>query len=189
MNLALFCYCALVAKMMFFKQLVFIFLFFIFFFAQTSFLPGFNIISPVPNLVFILFFLIIFFEEKKIRIHSFFPELAAGFFLGIPPVSFFVLPVILLSVIHFLKETMDYFLEKTQGKYAIFNFIFLFSVCFVLYNALMGGISLLLIFQFNFGLHIFQNLIFNVIFAIVGFYIWKTIINYGGKNRQLKLFN
>lgn len=173
---------------MWFKHLIVIFLFFIFFFAQTIFLPRFNIISSVPNFVFVLFFLIIFFEEKKGYDHNFFPAFVAGFFLDIYPLSYFGLSIVLLSVVHFFKETADYFLEKTQGKYIIFYFISLFSACFVLYDVLIYFLSFLLNFQFNFGWRTLQSLAYSLIFAIAGFYVWKTISDYAKKNRQLKLF-
>lgn len=173
---------------MWFRYSIIIFLFFLFFITQTAFLPRFFSAGAVPNLVFALFFIIVFFEKKEENKHSFFPEIIAGFFLDIPLLSYFGLSIILLLIVHFFKKMADHFLKDARGRYVILYFIFLFSACFELYNILMYSLSSSPGFRFSFNLQTFQSLAYSLIFACAGFYIYGKLADYAGRNRQLKLF-
>lgn len=173
---------------MWLKYPVIIFFSFLFFIIQTAFLPRFSATGAVPNLVFALFFIIIFFEKKEENKHNFFPEIITGFFLDIPLLSYFGLSTVSLLIVYFFKKVADYFLKDARGKYVILYFTFLFSTCFILYNISMYLLSSLLGFRFGFNLQTFQSLAYSLIFACAGFYVYGKLADYAERNRQLKLF-
>jgi len=190
---------------MWLKFLIIALLFFVAALMQVSFLPHFNIMGVVPNLVFILFFILIFFGEpadsdqgKQNEYYDiFFLVIVAGFFSDIFLHSYFGLSIIALSVVYYFKKLAVYFMGEVKDKYFIFYFIPIFLACFTLNDIILYLFSIFLSFfprsetpfagQFNFGLVILISLIYNLIFACVGFYIHKKISDFVNKNRQLKL--
>ncbi|KKP54336.1 MAG: hypothetical protein UR46_C0024G0004 [Parcubacteria group bacterium GW2011_GWA1_33_6] len=163
---------------MWFKYPLIILLFFLFALLQVSFLPHFSIMGVVPNLVFILFFLFIFFERENQGGETFFTVIIAGFFLDIFSTSFLGKSILLLLVMYLFLRAVTHFLKQKQGKYIIVYFMGLFSLCFVLYALSMYSL---------FSISIFLHLICNLLFALIGFYVYKIIYKNSDANNQLKL--
>ena len=169
------------------KFLIIALLFFFFSIFQNSFLPYFNIMGTSLNLVFILFFILIFFEDKYEYVQGFFLAIIAGFFLDTFLPFYFGIAIGSLLLIYFLKKLITHFLKESQDKYPIFYFIPLFSTCFIAYSTLLYVSSILLHLQFIFWANILMGLIYNLVFACAGFYIYKKVSNVFSKDRQLKL--
>ena len=144
---------------------------------QTSFLPYFSILGATANLIFVLFFLCIFFLRKKEHTAGFFLATIAGFFMDIVSQNGFGVFIITLLALYVLHVTVSNFLKESQGKNIIFYFVAEFCALFLLFELpLIHSFSFLLI-----------NLLYNLFFAIAGFYVYKKLFYRGSDDNQLKL--
>lgn len=171
-------------KSLIIKYIITALLFFVLSIVQSSFLPFFSVIGQVPNLVFILFYLILFFDNRG---ESFFWAIIAGFLLDVFMPSYFGISIISLLVIYLLKKILDYFLKDIQGKYFIVYLIFLFSINFVIYNVLVYISYLILGSSYELSLSLMVSLAYNIIILLPVFYIYKLIARPDYLENQLKL--
>lgn len=164
-------------------------LFFISAIIQSSFLFYLNIMESTPNLIFILFFIIIFFESQNEYNLGFFTAIIAGLFLDIHFSFYFGISIISLLIIYFLKKIAAHFFEEGNKKFSLFYFIPLFLISFLLYGAIMYLFSLLLKSQshFIFDSNALFYVLYNLIVAIVGFYPYRRFIKDNVDENQLKL--
>ena len=168
-------------------------LFFIAAIMQASLLPYILIWGAMPNLIFIIFFIVIFFEDLPLQESShqssegFFLALAAGFFLDILFPSYFGVSIIALLAIYFLKKATAHFLQQTNDTYLIFYFIIMFALGFAVYQGFVYVFSLLFHIEFLVGFYISAQLFYNILVAFLGFYIYKIFLWQQGSNNQLKL--
>ena len=79
-------------------------LFFVLSLIQSSFLPFFSIVGQIPNLVFILFYVILFFDNRG---ESFFWAILVGFLLDVFMPSYFGISII--SLLNRSNFTLDRF--------------------------------------------------------------------------------
>ena len=172
---------------MWYKYLIIFLLFWLFAIIQSSFLPYFNI---SPNLVFVLFFLLVFFEIKGEYNLGIWISLMAVFFLDALSVSYFGISIVSLIAVYFLDKAISHFLKDAEGKQPIFYFLPIFLACFLAFELLLYLLSFLFKYQASFELNSITiiNIIFNLIFAIAGFYIYKIFIKGRRSEKQLKLF-
>lgn len=132
---------------------------------QTSFLVHFNIMGSIPNLIFILYFLVVFFEEPQKYIQGIFSAIVAGFFLDVFSLSYFGASIIYLLIITFVLKHILFLLRKTENKYPIAYFTPLFVLSFIVYSLLFTSVI-------NFWIFLIE-IIYNLVFAFFGFYIYK----------------
>ncbi len=161
------------------KYIIITLLFFLFAVLQTSFLPYFNIAGSTPSLIFILFFILIFFETP-LSSEGFFMAIIAGFFADIFLPSFFGLSIIAFLIIYLANKLAGHFLREGQEKYQIFYFIPVFLAGFAVYEFLLNN--------FNFGEGVLLSLAYSLFFACIGFYICKKLIGKSAADNQLRLF-
>jgi hypothetical protein len=156
--------------------------FLVFALLQQSFLPYFNFFGGTANLVFILFFVLIFFEDNSHYKQGFFLALMAGFFLDLISPFYFGASIISLIIVYFFKNGVDHFLKEWQSHYLIFYFIAIFSTSFLLYNGLLYAFGKMLGISFSLDSTIFINLAYNTILACMLFYFYGNIANIQAKN-------
>src|SRR3989344_9054817 len=132
---------------------------------QTSFLTHFSIMGTSLNLIFILFYLVVFFESSQKYIQGIFSAIMAGFFLDTLSLLYFGVSFIYLLIIVFILKYILYLLHKKKGEYQLIHFATLFVISFIIYNLL----HLMIFFSWIFLIEI----IYNLFFAILGFYIYK----------------
>ncbi len=156
---------------------------------QNSLLAYFNIAGYFPNLVFIFFFSLVFFENKKEYELGLFTGLVAGLFLDVMSTSYFGISVIALLAVYLLEKLSVYFLKGGQDRFSFYYFILLFFGCFLLYNILLYVLSMAFKFSINidFSLGMIIGLLYNILFACAGFYLYRFFI-FRNKDNQLKLF-
>ncbi len=166
---------------------VIIFLFFVVFsLLQVSFFPYFSIFGATPNLVFALFFTLLFFEPQAVSPQSFFTIIAAGLLIDIfLPLYFGPATVTFLLIYLFCKLVMHIFAQGRES-HLIFYYLCLFSVSFLGYNILLYATSLLFNFEFSAGVITAISLLYSLPFAALGFYAGRKIFFHGNDN-QLKL--
>lgn len=143
---------------------------------QTSFLVHYNIMGTMPNLVFILFFLIVIFEDSQKYIQGIFSAIVAGFFLDALSFSYFGVIIILLLIFAFALKQLLSLLRKRRDKHPIIYFVPLFILAFVIYNLFLttaiyflNSPQIMPCLSWVFLIEI----IYNLIFALFGFYIYK----------------
>jgi len=163
-------------------------LFCIFALLQNSILAYFNIFGAYPNLVFVLFFTLIFFEGRDERDTGFWFAIIAGFSLDIFSSSYFGLSVISLAIIYFSKKFSKYFLKESTGEMTIFYFLPTFLIYFIVYNISMYLLSIAFGLQRDLAsiTEIIATLVLNSIVAMAGFYIYNLFVKQKN-NDQLKL--
>jgi Fe2+ transport system protein B len=136
---------------------------------QNSFLAHFNIMGATVNPVFILFFLVVFFSgQNKVSFDwksVFFSAIIAGFFSDIFLSSYFGTTTVFLLMIAFISKKLISLLKGTKDKYPVVYFIPLFILAFLLFNLLQKTFYLNWIFL--------VEIIYNFIFAMLGYYIYK----------------
>lgn len=135
--------------------------------SQTSFLAHFDIMGATLNIVFILFFLVVFFEDSQKYIQGIFSAITAGFFLDIISSSYFGGAIVLLLIITFIMKHLLSLLKKTKDKHPVVYFVPLFILSLFIFNlpliiSHLGWVFLIEIF-------------YNLVFALFGFYLFKTL--------------
>lgn len=163
------------------KTLIIIILFYFFALLQNSFFIHFNLFGAVPNLVFILFFLLVFFEKKNHNYPVILWAIVAGLFLDIFSDASFGVSIVLLIIIGLLIKKAQELLKNREDNRPFAYFWPLFTVFFVLYE------SLLMIYVrffdsshalINFNLSFLSGVIYSLVFGIIGFFIIKKITAY-----------
>lgn len=176
---------------MWLKAIAIIFLFYFFAILQNSFFIHFNLFGAVPDLVFALFFLLIFFAGKKRNYTILFCALAAGLFSDIFSHSYLGVSVILLMAIGYLAKKTQMSLNERGDKYPFAYFISLFIVSLIVYSLFLGLFFYfmgLAIAPIDFSLEFAFKIIYSLFFASVLFWIYKKFMGVAMDNRQLPLF-
>lgn len=166
---------------MWIKLLIIFLLFSLLAILQTSFLVHFNIMGATLNLIFILYFVIVFFEGSQKYIQGIFSAIVAGFFLEVFSSFYFGISFAsLLITVFILKYILD-LLKKKKDKYPIIYFTPLFVLSFIIYNLFLtiaiyflNSPHLMPILSWIFLIEI----VYNLIFALFCFYIYKKFILY-----------
>jgi len=163
------------SKIMWKKLLIIFFSFYIFALLQNSFLTYFNFFGAVPNLVFILFFLLAYFEKGD-NYQIIFLALIAGAFLDIFSYSYLGPSIVSLMIVGFLLKKSQALLKNREDNYPFFYFLPLFAIFLLVYNLFL---SLCLHFfdpsrlAVNFGFGDVFMIIYNMVLASAAFYIYK----------------
>mgnify|MGYP001566743304 CR=1 FL=1 len=184
------------------KLLVITLLFFIIALLQFSFLPYFSIAGFSANLVFVLFFMLIYFSyppvASEVRRHSnyeiFFLIITAGFFLGVYLPYGFGVSIITLFFVYCAKKLAIHFMGEFKEPNSIFYFLPIFVICFMVYNVIFhtfatyyNGFSLSsLRSQFEL-LPTIINILYHCVIISLVFYGYKKIRSLIYNDRQLKL--
>lgn len=162
---------------MWFKYLFLIVIFYFLAVLQSSFLSYFNILGSVPNLIFVLFFLLIFFDKNKNLFDNLLLAIFAGFFLDIFNTSFLGISVILLVLIYFIIAKLLNSLKSSTDQYPLAYFVPIFIISLLIYQT--GNKNL------NFSWVFVADVFYNLIFALIGYFIFRKFL--GKDTRQLSL--
>jgi len=161
------------------KLLVITFLFYIIALLQNSFLIHYNLFGVVPNLIFILFFIIVFFEKRNSTGQTvndylaIFTAVIAGVFLDIFSYTYLGPSIILLIIIGLLVKRTQSSLKNKEDKYPFIYFSFIFIISLFIYNFLItlflspNNIATMI------SLGTVFMLIYNLFIASILFYIYK----------------
>lgn len=168
--------------------------FFIMAVIQNNFLPYFAIMGAIPNLIFILFFTVIFFQNNdKIyswqNIFSFeniFIIAAAEFFLDVFSNHYFGFYAISLIVVYIFINFSNHFFRDQENKNLFIYFICLFLAAFIIFKSLVSVLQYHFILYLN--LSILADLAYNLIFAFAVFYGYNLFRKKFSYEKQLKLF-
>lgn len=166
-------------------QLKFVAIFFLlYFFAilQSSFFTYFRLFGALPDLVFCLFFVFVFFSDQNSPIlgwEQVFVSVSAGFFLdAISPDIFGKNIAIMVLVAFLLKQSQK--LLRNKYEHPFYFFLPLFFLYLLVYYLLSAGI--------NFKISFWTGIIYNMAVASAFFWICKKFVFPEVDNRQLKLF-
>ena len=169
---------------------VIILIFFVLALLQASFLPYFNILGAIPGLVFILFFLLLFFQREREFRQDFLGAIVAGFLMDMYSSFPFGFHIASLIAICLINTGADYFVKDSQGKHQLLYFTGFFAFYFAVNQALLFGFLRIFGMDFHFDtVTIFITLAYSLPFAIIGFYGYKKLANQVVQDSQLKLFN
>ncbi len=172
---------------MWLKYPIIILLFLLLTLFQVSFLPHVSSVVMAPDLVFLFFFLLIFFQSPNQYSESIVVTVIAGFMLDIFLMPYSGVATVSLLLTLVIIQTAFYFLKERQGKYVAFYFIAVFLIAFTFYHAI--------IFLFIHSFHtpallplnnIGIELVWNLAIALIAFGVAKMVIK--KTNRQLTLF-
>jgi|GEM_PF-5379075 len=152
---------------------------------QMSFLPGLMPFGIVPNLAFVIYFCVIFFEDPSRYQDGLMVTIAAGFFLDVFFSPMFGVAIGSLLAIYALVKVSYHFLNDQQGPLLFFSFVILFVIGIVAYSAaieyatgspIIGNSAALLV-----------TVAYNLLAACLGFYGYQISIRRSQRTKQLKL--
>jgi len=179
---------------MWLKYLVITLLFYFFAILQNSFLIHFNVFGITPNFILIFYFLLLYFSPyggPALGWENSFYAIIAGFFLDVFLHSYFGVSIISLLITMFLVKKALQLLWNRGDEHTLLYFIPLFAVYLVIYDAFL---NIILFFSspsfvnFNANWTFIITLVYNMAFALLGFYICKKFNLFKDLDRQLKLF-
>lgn len=169
------------------KYLIIILLFYLFALLQNSFFTHFSLFETVPNLVFILFFLLVFFENNPDHPFGHAPRnyqiifiaAAAGIFLDIFSYTYLGQSIILLIIIGFLLKNTQSLLKNREDRYPFIYFLPLFVIFLLAYNLLLSSYLYFLDpnkIIISIGTKTIFSSIYSLLIASVFFHIYKKIL-------------
>ena len=149
---------------MWLKYLAVFILFYFFAVLQNSFFAHFISLGALPNFIFILFFLLTYFEKNNYSIIYY--AVLGGSFLDLFSAGYFGLSIILFLAAGFILKKIETLLKERQGDgYPFAYFLPLFFILFVIYDFIL---------KFDFNL---LEIICNLIIASAAFFIYKRFAN------------
>jgi len=161
---------------MFKKLLIILLFFYLFILLQNSFLIHYGLFGLAPDLVFILFFLLIFFSSKILE--NLIYAVIAGTLLDLSWYNYLGPSIIFFIIILFLLKKTQSALNIKKDGYPFTYFLTLFLFSFIIYQImsivylwLTDANNLFIIFNIKFLIEI----IYNSLFASFGFWIFKKI--------------
>ncbi|OGZ64583.1 MAG: hypothetical protein A3A98_03445 [Candidatus Staskawiczbacteria bacterium RIFCSPLOWO2_01_FULL_40_39] len=185
---------------MWLRYIIITLLFFIAALMQASFVPYFGIKGIMPNVVFALFFLLIFLKKpyayyyqqsnyllynSLLSYEGLFIVIVAGFFLDIFSSSYFGLSLLSLLMVYFIVKTLVYFLREQQNRYMVFYFLLIFPCAFFVHTIFLQSFSGPITFN---SILLFEFL-YTLVVACTVFYGYKGYIELIKQDRQLRLFD
>ena len=169
------------------KMLAISLLFFVLALVQNSFLPYFFVMGAGPNLVFILFFMVIFFNRQVSFYEGIFFALLVGFLSYILSPWPSEISIVSFLAVYFLVNLSLHFLQENRERYFLIHALLLFLMSFIfcqfLQFLLTNSIHIPRVFAWNF---IFVQLFYNAVIVLVVSFVCH--IFFPGTNRQLTLF-
>jgi len=154
-----------------YKYLIIAVLFYFFALLQNSFFTHFNLFGYSPDLVFILYFLLIFFADAKHTYQIIFISAVGGFCLDVFSYTYLGPYIILFLLLAFLLKKTQSLLRNNNGTYPLVYFLPLFAVFLLANNLIMGSYS---------SIKIIFPLIYSSVVAALFYYIYKRYFNKAG---------
>lgn len=164
------------------KSLIIVLLFYFFALLQNSFLSHFNLFGITPNLVFILYFLLIFTAKTDEHINNNYYIISlsfvAGLFIDIYSYTYLGPSIIVLLIISYLLKKTKSLLQNRDNSFPFEYFLPLFIICMLIYDLFIGSylrflepnkIAMISVFQ------LIASLIYNSIIASLFFVLNKKI--------------
>jgi len=161
------------------KILFIIITFFLFALWQSSFFMHFNLFGAAPNLVFVLFFLLIFFN-RNIKNYQIVCLSFAGIFLDILSYIYNIgTSILIFTIVGLLFKGTRLLLRNTNDDYPFAYFLPLFLVFFCVYDALL--MAYLRFFDFShaiigFDFKLLAQVVYSLFFAVIGFWFFKKYV-------------
>lgn len=152
---------------------------------QASFLPRLGLLAPFLNLVFVVFFVACFFEEKNQGYQGIFFAIIAGTFLDIFSPFAFGFSIISLLLVYGAMKLAMYFITQTKDAYLLLRFIPVFLGALLFYNVLMHMFANFPHIGFALNTSLIMRLLGNLLFAVIAYLIYIKFIK--TPNRQLTL--
>ena len=103
---------------------------------QNSFFTHFTWAGAGPNIIFSLFFILLFFGRKN-NFYLFFLAVLAGVFLDIFLFTYFGTSIVALFIIGMFSKKTQISLKEGENNYSLVSFILIFSVALALYNLIL----------------------------------------------------
>lgn len=179
---------------MWLKHIIVFILLYFFALLQNSFFAHYKFFGIVPNLVFSLFFLIVFFSERSRQVFNWqivFYALVAGLLMDIFTSSYLGVSVILLILIGFLLKITQALLKEDKSEFPFVSFLMLyigwllvFDVLNMFYLRFIDPSQAPLFIDWRF----FAGKAYNLFFAAIIFWIYKRLLQLSNDDRQLTLF-
>lgn len=149
---------------------------------QMSFFASFVTFPQAPNLIFILFFVLLFFSKDS-QTEPLFLVALAGICLDFFSPTRFGLSILLLAGVYVVKKMASHFIENTDKQESLGYFLAIFLLGFLAYQSILQILIMRHIIWHTFWISAsFQTLI-----AAAIFYLYKRFQRLFEQDRQLKL--
>jgi len=153
---------------MWLKHIILIILFFLLAVLQISFFVHLNLFGVTPSLVFILFFLISFFNNKKDEVVGIAYAIFAGLILSIfsGGYKYFGGFSLILIFMYLLLKKVQNTLSEKKDRYPMLYFLPLFLIWVAVFEIIQNN--------FIFESTLIFRIIYGLFFAIAGYYIFRS---------------
>jgi len=161
------------------KALFIVVLFYLLTLLQNSFFAHFSFFGTTPNLVFIFFFILAFFVKIGREYQIIYFAALAGVLLDISSNKYLGPSILILLLLGYLLKRMQFSLINRQDGYPFLYFIVLFAAFFLIYfflGAIIQNFTNLKSVFTLLDLRLLARLIYNLAFAIIGFFIVKKCL-------------
>src|SRR3989344_1429015 len=157
---------------MVFKYPLIVLLFLLLLLIQFAFLPRLAIMGAAPNLVFVLFFVLVFFEKPYAYVWGIFFTVLVGFGLDIFFSLYFGPFIISLLLAYGVVKIYKHFFGEKRGNFLFIYFAALFLLCLGLFEAVSYGIGNFSVAPLRVNQYFFMSVFLNVVSASVGFFLY-----------------
>ena len=162
--------------MVWFFPIIAIILFYLLALLQNSFFIYFNLFGAIPNFIFVLFFIFVFFSKKNSYYSAIFYAILAGFFLDVFSSVNLGISVALLIIIGLLIKKIQSSLNEKENNYPFIYFLSLFLISILVYYLSLKACLFFLIpniINIAIDQKLFAEIIYSLFFAIIGFSVCK----------------
>jgi len=162
--------------MVWFFPIIAIILFYLLALLQNSFFIYFNLFGAIPNFIFVLFFIFVFFSKKNSYYSAIFYAILAGFFLDVFSSVNLGISVALLIIIGLLIKKIQSSLNEKENNYPFIYFLSLFLISILVYYLSLKACLFFLIpniINIAIDQKLFAEIIYSLFFAIIGFLVCK----------------
>ncbi len=133
---------------------------------QNSFFSHFPIFGLVPNLVFIAYALLVFFEERGRLLQVAWYALLAGLFASVFSYQSIGISVLIFFGVGIAAKKVQDSLHEAEQARPIIHFIPLFLFSYLAYSIVSGE---------GIGWPLAWELGYNLLVAIIGFYVYQKL--------------
>lgn len=154
---------------------------------QSSVVPFFSIKGAVPQLLFVLFFLALFFKHSPAVPLGILLVAVAGFFMDVISPFPFGISMGALGLVYAFYLVINTFIERGQGRYLVFEYIGLFCLCFAIFYGALYLLAVTFTPAYAPSKIYWGHLAYSIPFALAFFYIYAKFFHSKENEKQLKL--
>ena len=157
---------------------------------QISFFSHFDILGTTPNIIFITFAMLVFFDtqSKNNYYNTIIWAFCAGIFLDIFSYPYFGASIALLIAVGFLMKKIQSSLKEQQNRYPLSHLLIVFFSSFLVYravNVVLLNFNNLSLINPSFVLGLSLEVVYSGLIAVGIFFVLKKVMPLWNDRKKL----